>query len=58
MINTDEVKVYIEIQGLYDGWSVAKMKDGSLVNRWPKDDYRYERTQEWIDSQADTDASA
>lgn len=49
MINEDEIDVYIEIQGLYDGWSVAKMKDGTLINRWTKDDYRYAATQEWID---------
>lgn len=48
--NPDRVDVYIEIQGLYDGWSVAKMKDGSLVNRWNPDDYRYKATQEWIDN--------
>lgn len=58
MIDTKDVEIYIEIQGLYDGWSVAKMKDGSLVNRWSKDDYRHERTQSWIDAQADTGAGA
>ena len=24
----------IEFRGVYDGWSIAVLKDGSLVNRW------------------------
>ena len=42
--------VYIEIQGLYDGWSVAKLPDGTLVNRWPEESYRHYAVQEWIDA--------
>ena len=34
-IREANVEHYIEIRGIYDGWSVAKMKDGSYVNRWP-----------------------
>ena len=45
----DDDGIFIEIRGIYDGWSVAKMKDGTLVNRWPEDDRRHKPTQEWID---------
>lgn len=45
----DSIAIYIEIRGIYDGWSVAKMKDGTLVNRWPEDDRRHKPTQDWID---------
>lgn len=24
----------IEIPGIYDGWSIARLKDGRVVNRW------------------------
>lgn len=24
----------IELRGVYDGWSVAVMKDGTRINRW------------------------
>lgn len=41
--------IYIEIRGLYDGWSVAKLPDGTLVNRWEPGDYRHAATQEWIE---------
>lgn len=47
----DGVEVFIEIRGIYDGWSVAKMKDGTLVNRWPGDDRRHKPTQNWISNQ-------
>ncbi|TWI04853.1 hypothetical protein IP90_00993 [Luteimonas cucumeris] len=40
--------ILIEIRGIYDGWSVAKLPDGTLVNRWPEDDRRYASTQDWI----------
>jgi hypothetical protein len=46
----DRVEVYIEIRGVYDGWSVAKMKDGTLVNRWNEDDRRFQPTQDWINN--------
>lgn len=45
----EDVEVYIEIRGIYDGWSVAKMKDGRMLNRWPPDDRRHKPVQEWID---------
>lgn len=40
--------IMIEIFGIYDGWSVAKLPDGTLVNRWEPGDYRHERTEQWI----------
>jgi hypothetical protein len=48
MNNFPEGTVLIEIQGLYDGWSVARLPDGTLINRWDVDDYRYAATQKWI----------
>ena len=38
----------IEIRKIYDGWSVAKLPDGTLVNRWDKGTRRYVATQQWI----------
>lgn len=29
-----DVDHLIELSGVYDGWSVAVMKDGTRVNRW------------------------
>lgn len=44
-----EGTVFIEIRSIYDGWSVAKLPDGSLHNRWePDDSRRFTATQEWI----------
>ena len=48
----EDVDHYIEIRGYYDGWSVAKMKDGRMLNRWPPDDRRHKPTQDFIDRQA------
>lgn len=48
-INHDEVESFIELRGVYDGWSIAKMKDGSYANRWPEEDHRYKRTQDFIE---------
>ena len=38
----------IEISEIYDGWSVEKIPDGTLVNRWDKGTRRYVATQQWI----------
>lgn len=43
--------IFIEIREIYDGWSVAELPDGTLVNRWDKNDRRYAPAQEWIDLQ-------
>lgn len=48
-INHDEVETFIELRGVYDGWSIAKMKDGSYANRWAETDHRYKRTQDFIE---------
>jgi len=44
--------IFIEIQGLYDGWSVARLPDGTLVNRWSEAYPQWKKTQEWIDFQS------
>lgn len=49
---SEDVEVLIEIRGIYDGWSVAKMKDGNYINRWEPEDRRWTATQNWIDRQA------
>lgn len=30
----EAAEIVIELQGVYDGWSIAVMKDGTLRNRW------------------------
>lgn len=35
----DDVAMFYELTGVYDGWSVAELKDGRLVNRWSAEDY-------------------
>lgn len=40
-INHDDIECIYEDPSIYDGWSVAEMKDGSFVNRWPEDDRRH-----------------
>lgn len=47
-----EGTICIEIREIYDGWSVAKLPDGTLVNRWEPDQRQYKPTQEWIRRQA------
>ena len=44
-INHDDVETFIELRGVYDGWSIAKMKDGSYINRWPEEDRRFKQTE-------------
>ena len=43
--------VMIQIRGVYDGWSVKQLPDGTLANRWPVGDRRYQPTQDWINQQ-------
>ena len=33
-----DIAYLIEIRGVYDGWSIAVMKDGTMRNRWANDD--------------------
>ena len=58
----DQVEYTIELPGVYDGWSIALMKDGTLFNRWANEEgtgpakgyeRRYERTQHHIDTTKD-----
>lgn len=51
MIDMEQVEVLIEIAGVYDGWSAARMKDGRVLNRWDKTtEYsKWDKTQQWID---------
>jgi hypothetical protein len=44
-----EGTIFIEIRGIFDGWSVAKLPDGTLVNRWPEGDRRHVETREWME---------
>mgnify|MGYP003544319687 FL=1 len=55
-MDAENIALHIELRGIYDGWSVAKMKDGTLVNRWkPEDGRRYTETQAWIERAALTE---
>ena len=45
-----EGTIFIEIQGNYDGWSIAKLPDGQLINRWDKTDRFYKIAQEHIEA--------
>lgn len=54
-IDMKEVESLIEVRGVYDGWSIAVMKDGRWLNRWkqpqlsgPTISARARRTDEWI----------
>jgi hypothetical protein len=35
---SDEIDYLVELRGVYDGWSIAVHKDGTLRNRWAGDD--------------------
>jgi hypothetical protein len=50
-----EGTILIEIRGLFDGWSCAKLPSGELVNRWEPNARLYVATQEWIDGQERTE---
>ncbi len=45
----DGYEYLIELRGVYDGWSIGVTFEGEWVNRWPEGDYRYAKTQEYID---------
>lgn len=47
-IETADADVLIEVRGLYDGWSIALMKDGTIVNRWEPGDRRHAMAEKWI----------
>lgn len=46
----DDVETLIEIRGVYDGWSAARLKDGRLVNRWDATAYpaRFKATEGFL----------
>ncbi len=50
MIFEDSIAMLYEIRGVYDGWSVARLKDGTLVNRWDPIEYprRFAASEEFI----------
>lgn len=62
-----EIDHLVEIQGLYDGWSIAVFRDGRVYNRWQSKENcllpaeglqrRYEETekyiQQWFDDEPD-----
>lgn len=33
----DDDYYLIELRGVYDGWSIKLMKDGTTINRWAND---------------------
>jgi hypothetical protein len=35
---TSPIAMLIELQGVYDGWSIALYEDGTMVNRWANED--------------------
>ena len=45
----DQILRFIEIRGVYDGWSIIELNDGTLINRWEENDYRYEQTRNVIE---------
>lgn len=58
MLKDGEIDYLIEIRGVYDGWSIAVLKDGTLWNRWANDEQteaypgykrRYEATRKCIE---------
>lgn len=49
----DGIAWLVELRGVYDGWSVAVMQDGTRVNRWGKNGVAYpghERQFETVES--------
>ena len=52
-----EYAYLIEIRGVYDGWSVGVLPDGTWVNRWPEGDYRYAATQAYIEAHSKQEAT-
>ena len=49
MSSPEDYEYVIEIQGLYDAWSIGVTSEGEYVNRWPKGDYRHDAIQEIIE---------
>lgn len=58
-LTSDEIDHTIQLSDVYDGWSIAVLKDGRVINRWANDEgtgpaegyeRRYELTQRTLDS--------
>ena len=54
----ENAECLIQIRGISDGWSVAQMKDGRMLNRWPPEDRRHKPTQDWIELTTSAERSA
>ena len=54
----ENAECLIQIRGISDGWSVAQMKDGRMLNRWPPEDRRHKPTQDWIELTTSADELA
>jgi hypothetical protein len=50
-INDQDVVMLYELDGVYDGWSIAELADGTFVNRWTEDGptTRFHKTQVIVD---------
>lgn len=40
-VNDDDIDHLIELSEVYDGWSIAVIRDGTLVNRWARPEAPY-----------------
>ena len=43
-----EGTIFRELSEIYDGWSIAQLPDGTMINRWDKGTRRYVATEQWI----------
>lgn len=52
-IPEEDVDYLIELRGVYDGWSIAVHKDGSMHNRWADEDGNpvVGRQRQWLATQ-------
>lgn len=53
IIEGKKVVMIYELRDIYDGWSVARLEDGTFYNRWPGGDRRHEKAQEFIERASD-----
>lgn len=53
MSDFPEGTIYIELRDVYDGWSIAHLPDGTLVNRWEPGDRRHAATRVAIEQMGD-----
>ena len=43
-----EGTIFRELSEIYDGWSIAQLPDGTMINRWDKGTRRYIATEQWM----------